>query len=89
MNKQYLVSFRAKNYIFTREDNMLKYHVNIKIAPFDAQPLIYYYLFIIDLYTINKILHGRLEIPKFYSRVEKYFYTRNVISLRGHVTSSI
>ena len=65
MNKQYLVSFRAKNYIFSREDNMLKYHVNIKTAPFDAQPLIYYYLFIIDLYTINRILHGRLEIPNF------------------------
>ena len=30
MNKQYLVSFRAKNYIFSREDNMF-YYIHFEI----------------------------------------------------------
>ena len=70
-----------KNDIFSREDNMLKLYVNIKILPFEAQPLIYYFN---SIYTINRILHGRLEIPNFYSRVEKYFNMRNVVSPRAY-----
>ena len=85
MNTQYLVSFRAKKITSSH----VKITCYVKIAPFDAQPLIHYYLFVIDLYTINRILHGHLEIPNFYSRVEKYINMRNVVSPRSHVISSI
>ena len=39
----------------------------MKIAPFDA------FREIIGVYIINRILHGRLEIRNFSSRVEKLF----------------
>ena len=38
--------------------------------PFDAMPLIYYF---IGAYMIDRILHSRLEIRRFSSCVEKYF----------------
>ena len=42
----------------------------MKIAPFDAfREMIWYF---IGVYIINRILHGRLEIPNFSSSVEKY-----------------
>ena len=51
----------------------------------------------IDVYIINRTLHGRLEIRNFSSRVEKYFTSeiffqhakRNFVSPCGHVISSI
>ena len=49
--------------------------------------------YFIDVYIINRTLHGRLEIQNFSSRVEKIFHSftlkRNFVSPRGHVISSI
>ena len=56
-------------------DNMLHSHVkrspllwfHMKISPFE---MINYF---INVYSINRKLHARLEIRNFSSRVEKYF----------------
>ena len=47
--------------------------------------------YFIGVYTINRTLHGRLEIRNFPSRFEKYFTTRREIwqSARVHVMSSM
>ena len=47
--------------------------------------------YFIGVYIIKRTLHGRLEIRKFSSGVEKIFQhsKRNFVSPRGHVISSI
>ena len=98
----------AQKYIFTCEDNMLFSHVkrslllwlHLKITPFDA----FREWFSVSSFgfIINRILHGRLEIRKFFFLCRKIFHSftmlkreiffntlREISSLHGHVISSI
>ena len=59
--------------------------------------------YFIDVYKMNRTLHGRLEIRNFFSCIEEFFYSfaaltreiffehsrRNFVSPSGHVISSI
>ena len=71
-------AFPRKHDIFTRENNMLSSHVKIspllrlhnesRLSQQKWKALVF-----IGVYRTNRILHGRLEILNFSSRVEKYF----------------
>ena len=57
------------------------------MAPFDAfRETIWYFIHEAGVYIINRILHGRLEIRNFSSRVEKYF-TRSLRSLAKYFST--
>ena len=78
-------AFVRKHDIFTRENNMLSSHV--KISPFlrlhNKSRLLQQKLkglVFIGVYIIKRILHGRLEIRNFSSRV-KINFTRSLSSL--------
>ena len=105
-------AFARKHDFFTCENNMLSsqakyhsYHGCITNAPFTAESYFQKWngLVFIGVCSINRTLHGRTEIRKFFSCVEKIFHSfaaltcekffqhsnRNLVSPCGHVISSI